>query len=409
MHRIANSPLVIRSFISRFSPRLWLIILIGFLNSAGFALSMPFLALYLFENRGVDMAHVGIIMLISGLCSAVAQLFAGAITDRWGRKPILVITISASAGLFVVMAVLLGLASPVVAIAAVYCAERSVLMMQRPAIQAMVVDVSPKERLMESYGLLRAGQNVGWAAGPALGGFLAAALTYPWLFGVAAGIVAVALILVIFFLTESFGGSTEKINFSHILEAGKDTRLLAFAGLCLLVFIVMGQMGSTLSVFTVSHAGFSTTQYGFLLTLNGLIVAVLQYPFAVLTGRLGKSLSLTAGAILYGLGYLTMAWVGGFSLAIGAMVVITFGEIIFAPTTMAVVGELSSPNWRGRYMAFFGLSETLGMSFGPLMGGILLDRFSATPLLVWGPIAAAALIAAVGFNGWGIGWRGRKD
>ena len=404
MQRIINFPSVIRAFVNRFPSRLWLIILIGFLNSAGFALSMPFLALYLFENRGVNMADVGIIMLVSGLFSAIAQLFGGAITDRWGRKPILVVTVSASAGLFLLMAFLLGLASPVIAIAAVYCAERAVLMMQRPAIQAMVVDLSPKDRLMESYGLLRAGQNVGWAAGPALGGFLAAALTYPWLFGVAAGIVAVALILVIFFLTESFGGSTEKINFSHILEAGKDTRLLAFSALCLLVFVVMGQMGSTLSVFTVSHAGFSTTQYGFLLTLNGLIVGVLQYPFAVMTGRLAKPVSLTAGALLYGLGYLTMAWVGGFSLAIGAMVIITFGEIIFAPTTMAVVGELSSLNWRGRYMAFFGLSETLGMSLGPLMGGILLDRFSATPLLVWGPIAAASFIAAVGLTGWGSGF-----
>lgn len=183
MQRIINFPSVIRAFVNRFPSRLWLIILIGFLNSAGFALSMPFLALYLFENRGVNMADVGIIMLVSGLFSAIAQLFGGAITDRWGRKPILVVTVSASAGLFLLMAFLLGLASPVIAIAAVYCAERAVLMMQRPAIQAMVVDLSPKDRLMESYGLLRAGQNVGWAAGPALGGFLAATLTYPWLFG----------------------------------------------------------------------------------------------------------------------------------------------------------------------------------------------------------------------------------
>jgi len=66
-----------------------------------------------------------------------------------------------------------------------------------------------------------------------------------------------------------------------------------------------------------------------------------------------------------------------------------------------VVGALSPPNWHGRYMGFFGLSETLGISMGPLLGGILLDGFPANNMAVWGIIGAVALAAAAGFRFWG--------
>ena len=82
------------------------------------------------------------------------------------------------------------------------------------------------------------------------------------------------------------------------------------------------------------------------------------------------------------------------------MAVVTLGEITIAPTTLAVVGEMSPPTWRGRYMGFYGLSETLGISTGPLIGGILLDAFPTGRLTIWGGIACFALLAAIGFSRW---------
>jgi len=180
---------------------------------------------------------------------------------------------------------------------------------------------------------------------------------------------------------------------------------LTFTGLNLLVFLTMGQLGSTLSVFTVDRMGFSTAQYGFLLTLNGLIVVFFQYPIARGVDRLVKSRGLILGSLLFGLGYLSLDWVGSFNWALAAIVVITAGEIVFSPLTLSVAAEPSPPDWRGRYMGFFGLSQTLGVSLGPLSGGVLLDTFPTDPRYIWGTITFVAFIAAVGFQRWGVAHR----
>jgi predicted MFS family arabinose efflux permease len=365
------------------------------------SMSLPFMALYLFEKRGVSMAMVGVVILIAGVCSAVAQLFAGSIADRFGRRPLLILTLFCSFLVFLGMAFLIGTSASIPAIVAAFTLVRSFLMMQRPAISATVVDLSPPERLTETYGLLRIGGNLGFAAGPAIGGFLASSFTYAWLFGLAGIITLIALIFMFFAFRESHGQATSRVSVVSVLSAAKDMDLLVFTLLSMLVFLVMGQLSSTLSVYTVSHAGFSTTQFGFLLTLNGLIIVVFQYPLTLILKRYRLYVSLVTGAILYGLGYLTMTWVGSYSLAIGAIALVTAGEIVFAPTTSAVVGEMAAENWRGRYMAFAGLAETVGFSFGPLIGGFLLDAYPTHPGYIWGTIASLAFAAAIGFQRWG--------
>jgi len=359
------------------------------------------MTLYLYEEREVPMSMVGVVILISGIASAVSQLFAGSITDRVGRRPMLLITFSASLVMFLGMSLLIGYRAPVLSIVVLYTLVRSALMMQRPAIQAIVVDLAPREKLTESYGLLRIGGNLGFAAGPAIGGFLAGILDYAWIFGLAALISGAAMAVIYFFFRETRSTSSQKVDISSVLLAAKDRNLLTFVLLSLLVFLVMGQLGTTLSVFTVSLAGFSTAQFGFLLTLNGLTIVVLQFPFTWLLKRFALYKSLVLGAMFYGAGYLLMSWVGGYGLAILGVITLTMGEIVFMPASSAIVGQMAAPEWRGRYMAFSGLSETIGFSFGPLIGGLLLDEFSSTPLLIWGPISGMAFIAAAGLFRWG--------
>jgi len=161
-------------------------------------------------------------------------------------------------------------------------------------------------------------------------------------------------------------------------------------------------MMSTLSIFTVDIMGLSTAQYGLLLTTNGLIVVLFQYPIAYKLGNAIKSRVLIIGSLIYTLGYLIFGWAGGFSWAVIAIVVITIGEIIHAPTSLAVVGELAPSKYSGRYMGVFGLTQILGISIGPLLGGILLDAFPATPLAIWGIIALLGVLAASGYYLWGM-------
>ena len=83
------------------------------------------------------------------------------------------------------------------------------------------------------------------------------------------------------------------------------------------------------------------------------------------------------------------------------MVIITLGEIIHAPASLAVVGELAPSKYRGRYMGFFGITHVLGVAFGPLLGGILLDIIPENSLLLWGLISSLGFAGAIGYYWWG--------
>jgi len=270
------------------------------------------------------------------------------------------------------------------------------MMAIRPAVSAVVADLSQKERLTESYGLLRVGGNVGFAAGPAVGGYLLTFLSYTWLFGVASLTGVLTFCLILLFLRESFHGSTEKTKLHTIFSVATDRVFLMFTALSLLVFLAMGQINSTLSIFTVDRLGFSTAQYGLLLTTNGLIVVLFQYSVARWVNHLERFKGLILGSILFAIGYLSLGWIQSFGWSFTAILLITAGEIVFTPLTLSVAAELSPRDWRGRYMGFFALSQTLGISFGPMVGGILLDAFPTESQFIWGVISLIPFIAAVG-------------
>ncbi len=395
------SPDFTRSIFSRFDKGIWTLTLIDLINAAGFSTCVPFLSLYLYQERGVTMTLVGTAFLASGLISAVTQMIGGYLSDRYGRKKIILISMSLNILNNTGMIVMILYSAPVWLILVVYVIGRAAGITARPALSAMVVDLSGREKLTETYGLLRVGRNLGWASGPALGGYLATFLSYAWLFAVAVLMNTIALFIILFFLRESQGRTPGRMDIRSIFSAAGNKTFVLFTGFCLLVFLCMAHLGSTLSVFTVDRIGFSTSQYGLLLTINGLFVVLFQYPVALVTGRLRKANVLVFGSLLYVIGWLYMGWTGSFGWAVTAMIIVTMGEITFSPVATAVVGELAPEDKRGRYMGFFGWSETIGMSVAPLVGGILLDTFTDTPNLVWVPIAAFGFIAAAGFFWWG--------
>ena len=383
-----------------FDSGIWTVSTINLILAIGSSLSIPFIALYLHQDRGISMTIVGLILFIGGLGSAAAQVLGGEVSDKLGRRPVFIFSIATRALMFGLTAFFMAIAAPVWIIASFYIVGQAVGMVNMSLTSAIIADLTPRNRLTEAYGIQRVGVNVGWAAGPAVGGYLASFLDYHWLFAAAALITIIPLPIVFFILRESFGKKMQKIDFRAMLSISRDGSFLMFVFFSSLIFLVMGQMLSTLSVFTVDRIGLDTAQYGFLLTTNGLIVIIFQYPITLLLSRLSFVKTLIAGSLLYSVGFLLFGWVGGFSLAIIAMVIITAGEIIFSPSALSTLGQLSPPQNRGRYMGFFGLGQTLGWMTAPLFGGILLDMFPTEPIVIWGTIASIAVIAALGFYAW---------
>ncbi len=397
----AFSQRIKKDVFQRFPSGVWVMMGLDTFITISFSIAFPFLALYLYKERGIPMSLVGVIFLIAGLCTAATNVIGGMLSDRFGRRRLLLMVSGVSIFAYAALASLIGISAPIWLIVLVYIAARCIIGIIQPTITTIVADLSPSDRLTESYALVRVGGNVGWALGPAIGGYMMMFLTYSWLLSISVLACLVITILIYFFLRESFTGSRERVDFRSILAVAGDRLFLVFNIFGILLLLSMGHMGSTLSVFVVDRLGFSTSQYGLLLTTNGIIVALFQYPVAYGVNKLSKANGLILGSLFYAFGYLTLGWVASFNWAILSMVIVTAGEITFTPISSAVVAELAPPDKRGRYFGFFALTHTLGQALAPLFGGVLLDLFPSEPHLLWGIIAVVGLIAAMGFYGWG--------
>ena len=171
-----------RNAIGRHKTGIWIVSLQSLLTAAGFSITIPFLSLYLFQDRGLTMTVVGIIMMAAGLFAAFAHVLGGEISDRIGRRPVIIIALSIRVFMYAVMAILIGFTAPIWSIVTCYFIGQAIGMMERPASSAIVTDLSPKKKLTEAYGLLRVGMNLGCAAGPAIGGYMAISLSFPQIF-----------------------------------------------------------------------------------------------------------------------------------------------------------------------------------------------------------------------------------
>jgi len=381
----------------RYDRRLWTLFAVRMIVSLGFGAAMPFVSLYMYRELGLSMKLVGTIMLFSALISSAGRIIGGELADRIGRKPLIAVTMGVRTIFFLLMSYVIYIRASYIVVALAFLAIRFIGALMQPGISAMVADIVPQKRRVEAFGILRIGGNAGWAIGPAIGGFLMV-ISYWSLFLVTAAASLMGMVLVVLFIKESsHTRATERFELSKVLDVGRDRRFLVFCGFSFLLFLVMGQFASTLSVFSTEFVGISDVHLGFLYTLNGIIVVLFQWPAALLGGKIGTRRALTLGAILFGAGYFTVGLAPSFYFLLGSMVVITLGEVTFSPSATTAVANSATEGKMGRYMGFFGLAEALGWSAGPFVGGWLLDYLGKEPLVLWGAIAAIAVTAAIGF------------
>jgi MFS family permease len=389
------------------------------ISSTGFAIVIPFLALYLHGVRGIPMSAVGSVFFVAALAGALGQVVGGDWSDRYGRKMVLLVSQFLRAVAFAGLGASVLWHWPFLAFVALTSLSSVAGRMYEPPSAAMVADITHGEKRIEAYSILRVGGNLGWALGPALGGFLAAQ-SYASLFFLGALVLLVAGVLIALKVVETIpdrgrreppgdeparvqvpqiGPSTggRRFSFAGLDVIARDRLFLRYCVITLLLFLVMAQLMSTLSVFAVEWVGLSKVQLGFLYMLNGLMVVFLQFPATRLLGSMRMTTALTAGSLLYTLGYGMMGWASGFVPLLIAMFVVTSGEIVSLPASMGLVANFSSEELRGRYMGVYGLFNAFGWSIGPLVGGTLLDLAKGRPIVLWCGLASVTVIAAAGY------------
>ena len=388
------------------------------LGSTGFSIVIPFLSLYLHGERGVPMSVVGAMFFFAALAGAVGQVVGGELTDRLGRKVVIVGTQLVRAASFLGLGAAVLVHAPVVWFGLLTSLSAFSGRAFEPPSGAMVADIATGSARAEYYAVLRIGGNLGWAIGPAIGGFLAA-LSYPTLFVIAALVLLAAGLFMAFKVEETrphrllhslepqgsttlLPGSTgtaplARFGFEELGQTLRDGTFVRYCVISLVLFTVMSQLISTLSVYSVAWAGITKLQLGALYTLNGLMVVFLQFPVVRALASYRMTTALILGSILYGVGYAMMGIGHDFALLALAMFVVTMGEIVTTPASMALVSNFSTAELRGRYMGVYGLFNSFGWSIGPLVGGVLLDLASKRAMLLWGPVGGLAILAAAGF------------
>lgn len=379
---------------------IWTVFFARIVTAIGFSVSMPYLSLYLHNELGISMTIVGTILMCASVVGAVLGVYGGELSDRRGRKWVMVRALSWRFIIFILMGYVIAKKADVYIITGLLILNSAFGSFFLPASMSYVADLTAEEKRTSAYGLLRIGGNLGWALGPAIGGFLAT-IDYAYLFYFTGICMLIATVILIKFskesLSETMLSENKRTSLKEIISVAKDTRFLLFTGICLVLFIAWGQLIYPFAVYSVNRVGITKTQLGVLFSLNGLMVVAFQYFITHLIPVKRLLTALWIGSLIYAVGYFSVGVANSFMFLFVSVIVITTGEMIVSPSSVSYASITADVRHKGRYLGFFNLSHSLGWSFAPLIGGVLLDTFSGMSYYIWGIICAFAVCAAIGF------------
>ena len=375
----------------------WIYNIIVFIDRLGGFMLYPFFALYLTQKYEIGMSTVGLLFAVFSISGMVGSALGGAIADRMGRKTVIIFSLILSSlsalgmgfaptlGIFIAVVVLVGTLSSI----------------GHPAHEAVVADLLPQDKRAEGYGIIRVVFNVAVIIAPPIAGLLIAH-SYLTLFIVDAVISLISAAIVLLALPETkpqvqahVKPETMKQTFAGYGRVFKDTPFLAFIGVTVMMTLVYMNMNSTLGVYLRDQHGLPEIRYGWLLSINAIIVVLFQF---WVTRRLEKYkplLMMAAGSLLYAIGFALYGFVPTFGLFVFAMIIITIGEMVVSPFQQSLVASFAPEHMRGRYMAVSGLSWSISFTVGPYFAGLILD--SANPSLLWAFCGLIGILATLGF------------
>jgi len=354
---------------------------------------IPFLTLYLTTQRGYSVAAAALMVSLYGAGSFTANLVGGELTDRLGRRPVLL----ASLFLAPVVTVTLGVVRSTAWIAVATVLLGFTVDLYRPAVSAAIADLVPSEDRPRAYGYLYWAINIGAAVAPILAGFLARS-SYLLLFvGDAVTTFAFGLVVLAGFPesrpAKAALAAGESLS-ARLRALGKEPLLLAFTAMALLVGTVYLQGHVTLPVDMQAH-GLTAAQYGLAIAVNGALIVVLGLPASQASSRWPRFGAIAASALLVGLGFGMNAIANTLALYALAVAVWTLGEIAFSTVAPALIADLAPVEYRGLYQGVFGAAFGLSFFTGPLVGGLVYDRFGADAL--WSACLVGGALLAAGY------------
>jgi len=392
----------LRSYINNFKGfrrEVWILALITFINRAG-TMVLPFLSRYLKENLHFTYGQVGWIMVAFGLGSMLGSWLGGKLSDKIGFYKIMIFSLFTSGILFFTLQYITsfwGLCFGMFTIMAI--AD-----MFRPAMFVSLSVYAKPENRVRALSLVRLSVNLGFAAGPTLGGLIILGMGYQGLFWVDGSTCIIAILIFAFSVKEkkkiplAVGELPEKIIRKSIYK-DKPFWLLLFT--TFIIAMVFFQVFTTLPLYHHEKFGLTEFQTGMLLSLNGLLVFLLEMPIVsrIERKKINKIKIISYGALCVALGYYILlidSWV--FILVI-SIVLLTLGEIFAFPFSNAVALNRAPKGQEGQYMGLFTMSFSLAHIACSKTGLDIIAHFGyQTNWVVMGTLGMLAVLCSVWLN-----------
>ena len=359
-----------------FSREIWILTLITFINRAG-TMVLPFLSKYLKEDLHFSYSQVGWIMVSFGFGSILGSWLGGKLSDKIGFYKIMIFSLLTSGIAFFGLQFVTSFEGLLVAMFFIMV----IADMFRPAMFVSLGAYAKPENRTRALTLVRLAINLGFAAGPALGGLLIMSVGYKGLFWVD-GATCILAILIFWIKVKEKKKSkyTDKEHPGEVLTHSvfKDTPFWIFLTGTLITGILFFQLFTTIPLYHKEQFNLSEFQTGLLLTLNGVLVFFLEMPIVsyIEKHKINKLKVITYGCLAMAISiYLLLVnnWSG---ILIIMMIFMTFAEMFAFPFSNSFAMSRAPKGHEGRYMAIFSMSYSLAHILSAKTGMEMIDRFS---------------------------------
>jgi len=350
---------------------LLVIFLTIFVNLIGFGIIIPLLPFYA-ETFGASPLVVGLLFAAFSLCQLVAAPLLGDLSDRYGRRPVLIFSLLGTVVSFVMLAVAHTVAMLFFARIVDGLSGGNI-----STARAYVADVTePKDRA-RAYGLIGAAFGLGFIFGPALSGVLAK-VSYTAPIWAAAAMTLAATALAWFWLPETVHRSQAGtgVPFRGLPALLRRPRLGRVLVIDFVYWFAFAMFQTTFALFTARRFSFNASQTGYCFAAFGVLGAIVQGGMIrPIVKRLGDKPTFIAGLGCSIVGLIAAALTHSVTIFTAALVPLAFGIGFGHPTISSLVSKSARADEQGRVQGAAGAVESLGRTVGPVWGSASLQRF----------------------------------
>ena len=377
------------SLVEGLPPAYWLIWTGTLINRLG-GFVIPFLTLYLTTQRQVPVSRAALMVSLFGAGSFISQLSGGELTDRLGRRPVMLMSFFITP----VFMIALGFARSLVLISIATFIVGFFTDLYRPAVGAAIADLVPPESRTRAYGYNYWAINLGAAVAPVLAGLIAG-YNYLILFVADALTTAIFGFIVLFGIRETRPAEAHHASHTSLSERMAQLKrapiLLIFSFLTLFIGMIYTQGYVGLPLDMKSH-GLGPGPYGTAIAVNGFLVILLTIPVSNMAAKWPRFETVAVAALLLGLGFGATALASNFSLFALSVAIWTLGEIAATSVSPTIIADLSPIELRGLYQGIFGAAWGLAYFLGPLAGGWIYENWGGDALWI-GCLSIGILLA----------------